>query len=142
MLDFIRYTRIYRLSINLYTIFVDLPCQLFYMSTGYVLLNRDGVSNNYSWNKIKKVLQVVFLWSLLISMAYLFVQVIKNEFNPQALIVLPETFFGGLIQRGYLWQFWYLGALIIIYAIYLLLMRYRKHLTLIWIISAFIGVLI
>lgn len=112
------------------------------MSTGYVLLNRDGVSNNYSWNKIKKVLQVVFLWSLLISMAYLFVQVIKNEFNPQALIVLPETFFGGLIQRGYLWQFWYLGALIIIYAIYLLLMRYRKHLTLIWIISAFIGVLI
>lgn len=65
------------------------------MSTGYLLLNRDEVSKNYSWDKIKKVLQVVSLWSLLISMAYLFVRVIKNDFNPQALIVIPKTFFGG-----------------------------------------------
>jgi surface polysaccharide O-acyltransferase-like enzyme len=112
------------------------------MSTGYVLLNRDGVHNNYSWNKIKKILHVVFLWSLLISISYLFWRVIKNELNLQVLIVLPKTFFGGLIQRGYLWHFWYMGALIIIYAIYPLLMRYRKRLTLIWIISAFVGVLI
>ncbi|RGY86321.1 hypothetical protein DXA17_18395 [Ruminococcus sp. AM58-7XD] len=65
----------------------------FFMSTGYVLLNRDGVHNNYSWNKIKKILHVVFLWSLLISISYLFWRVIKNELNLQVLIVLPKTFF-------------------------------------------------
>ena len=109
------------------------------MSSGYVLLNRGAVSNKYSWNKIKKILQVVFLWSLMISIVYLFVCAIRNELNPQSLLVLPKTFFGGLIQRGYLWQFWYLGALIIIYALYPFLMKYRKYLSLIGIISASIG---
>ena len=87
----------------------------FLMATGYVLLNRDRVSKNYSWNKIKKVLKVVFFWSLLIFIAYVSVKVIKNELGLQVLTIFPKTFFGGFIQRGYLWQFWYLGALIIIY---------------------------
>lgn len=114
----------------------------FFMATGYVLLNRDRVSNNYSRNKIKKVLKVVLFWSLLIFIAYMSVKVIKNELGLQVLVVFPKTFLGGFIQRGYLWQFWYLGALIIIYAIYPFLMKYRKRMTLIWIIFALVGVII
>lgn len=114
----------------------------FFMATGYVLLNRDGVSKNYSWKKINNVLKVVLLWSLLIFIAYMSVKVIKNELVLQVFIVFPKTFLGGFIQRGYLWQFWYLGALIIIYAIYPFLMRNRQRMTLIWILLASIGVLI
>lgn len=114
----------------------------FFMSTGYVLLNRDEVSKNYSWKKIKNILMVVLFWSLLIFIAYISVKVIKNELGLQVLTVFPKTFFGGFIQRGYLWQFWYLGALIIIYAIYPFLMRYRKQMTLIWIFFAFVGAII
>ena len=87
----------------------------FFMATGYVLLNRDRVSKNYSWKKIKNVLMVVLFWSLLIFIAYICAKVIKNELGLQVLVVFPKTFLGGFIQRGYLWQFWYLGALIIIY---------------------------
>ena len=111
------------------------------MSTGYVLLNRDKVSNNYVYNKIKKILHAVLLWSLLISMASLFVQITRNQVNLQSILLLPKCFLG-LIQRGCLWHFWYLGALIIIYLIYPLLMRYRERLPLIWIISVTIGVAI
>lgn len=114
----------------------------FFMATGYVLLNRDKVSKNYSWKKIKNVLMVVLFWSLLIFIAYICVKVIKNEPGLQVLVVFPKTFLGGFIQRGYLWQFWYLGALIIIYAIYPFLMEYRKRMTLIWIIFALVGVII
>ena len=114
----------------------------FFMATGYVLLNRDRVSKNYSWKKIKNVLMVVLFWSLLIFIAYICVKVIKNELGLQVLVVFPKTFLGGFIQRGYLWQFWYLGALIIIYAIYPFLMKYRKRMTLIWIIFALVGVII
>ena len=112
------------------------------MATGYVLLNRDRVSENYSWKKIKNVLMVVLFWSLLIFISYICVKVIKNELGLQVLVVFPKTFLGGFIQRGYLWQFWYLGALIIIYAIYPFLMKYRKRMTLIWIIFALVGVII
>lgn len=114
----------------------------FFMSTGYVLLNRSTVSKKYSCNKVKKILQVVLLWSLLISITYLFVHAMRNQLNFQSLLVLPETFIGGLVQRGNLWQFWYLGALIIIYIVYPILMRYRERLSMIWIISVIIGVLI
>lgn len=114
----------------------------FFMSTGYVLLNRSKVSNKYSWNKIKNILKVVLLWSLLITMAYLFVHAIRNKLTTIDLLVLPQIFFGGLIQRGFLWQFWYLGALIIIYALYPILMKYRERLSFIWIISVTIGVII
>lgn len=85
---------------------------------------------------------MVLLWLLLISIAYLFVYAMRNQLNLQLLLVFPKTLIGGLVQRGNLWQFWYLGALIIIYIVYPVLMRYRERLSLIWIISVIIGALI
>lgn len=114
----------------------------FFTSTGYVLLNRSSTSKKYCWNKIKNILYVVLLWSVLMSIACLFVYAVRNQLNPQMVMMFPKTFFGGLVQRGNLWQFWYLGALIIIYAVYPVLMRYRERLSFIWIILVVIGVFI
>ena len=102
---------------------------VFFMSTGYILLNRDQINFKYSLRKIISIIRVVCLWSLLFFCIEMMVGVLKNSIAENNFILLFfKILIGGLVQRGRLWQFWYLGALICVYMILPILMKYRKYL--------------
>lgn len=91
---------------------------VFFMSTGYILLNRDQINFKYSLRKIISIIRVVCLWSLLFFCIEMMVGVLKNSIAENNFILLFfKILIGGLVQRGRLWQFWYLGALICVYMI-------------------------
>ena len=77
---------------------------LFFMVNGYLLLGKREITYSYILQKVKWILITVSSWSVII---WLF----KRDFtvNPIKKIV------GSLIQKGYFFQFWFFGALIIIY---------------------------
>lgn len=77
---------------------------LFFMVNGYFLLNKRDLSMNYIRNKIIAILYVVLFWNILI-------WILKGDFysNP-----IRKTL-GSLLQRGYFYQFWFFGSLILIY---------------------------
>ena len=77
---------------------------LFFMVNGYLLLGKREITYSYILQKVKWILITVSSWSVII---WLF----KRDFtvNPIKKIV------GSLIQKGYFFQFWFFGSLILIY---------------------------
>lgn len=77
---------------------------LFFMINGYLLLGKREITYLYILQKVKWILITVSSWSFI-------VWFFKRDFttNPIKKIV------GSLIQRGYFFQFWFFGALILIY---------------------------
>ena len=74
------------------------------MLNGYFLLNKKKLPYSYVFNKIRGILTIVFVWNMLI-------WVIKRDFNVNPLMKI----IGSLLQKGYAYQFWFFGSLIIIY---------------------------
>lgn len=79
---------------------------LFFMLNGYFLLNKNKLTYSYTFNKIVGIFTVVFVWNILI-------WIVKRDFNANPL----KKIAGSLIQKGYFPQFWFFGALIIIYLV-------------------------
>lgn len=77
---------------------------LFFMINGYLLLGKREITYLYILQKVKWILITVSSWTFIV---WLF----HRDFttNPIKKIV------GSLIQRGYFSQFWFFGALILIY---------------------------
>ena len=77
---------------------------LFFMVNGYLLLGKREITSHYILQKVKWILITVSSWNIIV---WLF----KRDFtvNPIKKIV------GSLIQKGYFFQFWLFGALILIY---------------------------
>ena len=77
---------------------------LFFMVNGYLLLGKREITSPYILQKVKWILITVSSWNIIV---WLF----KRDFtvNPIKKIV------GSLIQKGYFFQFWFFGALILIY---------------------------
>lgn len=101
-----------------YTIYYLCDCgvPLFFMVNGYLLLSREKIDYTYAFRKILHILKVVFLWNFLIAVPVLiFRQKIVNPFRLS---------FDSLLQKGYLWHFWFFGALIMIYLLLPLLHRF------------------
>lgn len=90
---------------------------LFFMSSGYFLLNRGEISIKYSIHKIVGVFRIVVLWNLIfygLEFIWKTVHVRKISFSISNLF---QSIFQSLIQKDELWHFWYLGALMLIYII-------------------------
>ena len=87
----------------------------FFMASGYVLLNRNSVTWDYVMHKIIAILRVVIIWNI-IALVY---ELVKNIaiYNNSGfeILMIPKEIVKSLLQRGMFWQFWYFGALIIIY---------------------------
>lgn len=86
----------------------------FFMVGGYFLMNKTSVSMRYSLQKVLCILRIVILWELLYFLAKICQECFfhgdeEREFD------FVEGVFGGLLQKGFFWQFWYLGALILLY---------------------------
>ena len=77
---------------------------LFFMVNGYLLLGKKEITYPYILQKVKWILTIVLLWTIIV---WLF----KRDFtvNPIKKII------GSLLQKGYFSQFWFFGALILIY---------------------------
>lgn len=77
---------------------------LFFMVNGYLLLGKREITSHYILQKVKWILITVSSWNIIV---WLF----KRDFtvNPIKKIV------ASLIQKGYFFQFWFFGALILIY---------------------------
>ena len=77
---------------------------LFFMVNGYLLLGKREITYPYILQKVKWILITVSSWTFIV---WLF----KRDFttNPIKKIV------GSLLQKGYFFQFWFFGALILIY---------------------------
>lgn len=93
------------------------PC--FFLSSGYVLLNRKSVSYGYCLSKLLRILRVVAVWHILYYLIALLWGVLVDG---QSLSLWWEYakncgkgILRGLLQKGPFWQFWYLGALAIVY---------------------------
>lgn len=77
---------------------------LFFMVNGYLLLGKREITYSYVLQKIKWILITVSSWTFIV---WLF----KRDFTEN----LIKKIVGSLIQRGYFFQFWFFGALILIY---------------------------
>ena len=77
---------------------------LFFMVNGYLLLGKREITSHYILQKVKWILITVSSWNIIV---WLF----KRDFtvNPIKKII------GSLLQKGYFSQFWFFGALILIY---------------------------
>ena len=77
---------------------------LFFMVNGYLLLGKRNITYSYILQKVKWILIIVSSWTIIV---WLF----KRDFavNPIKKIV------GSLLQKGDFSQFWFFGALILIY---------------------------
>ena len=112
---------------------------VFFMCSGYMLLNRNQVTVSYVIRKITSILRVVLLWSFLIYVAEIGWDILKGQFGILSLLDFPIIALKSLLQKGRLWQFWYLGALMILYALLPLLFKLKDKLKFIWIICLCIG---
>lgn len=100
---------LHAVSMNNYTIYYLCDCgvPLFFMVNGYLLLSREQMDYRYVFHKIACILKIVLSWNFLIAIpVFIFRQKIINPFR---------LAFDSLLQKGYLWHFWFFGALIIIY---------------------------
>lgn len=112
---------------------------VFFMCSGYVLLKRKGTTISYAIKKISSIFRVVLLWSLVIYAAEILVDIRKGQFELASFLDFPIIAAKSLLQKGYLWQFWYLGALMILYAVLPLLFKLKNKTKLVWAVCLTVG---
>ena len=77
---------------------------LFFMVNGYLQLGKREITYSYTLQKVKWILITVSSWTFIV---WLF----KRDFTEN----LIKKIVGSLMQKGYFFQFWFFGALILIY---------------------------
>ncbi len=115
---------LHAVSMNNYTIYYLCDCgvPLFFMVNGYLLLSKEQMDYSYVLHKIVRIFKIVFSWNLLIAIPVLIFR--QKLMNPFRLV------FDSLLQKSYLWHFWFFGALIMIYLLLPMLHRLffqKKH---------------
>jgi len=99
-------TKYSRVNLLVYC-FCGCAMPLFFMTNGYLTLTKQKIDYLYSIQKIRNILILTLFWNIL-SILFDF---IKTKNLTQA----PTDILGPYIQRGVMYQFWFLGTLIIIY---------------------------
>lgn len=98
----------YTINHTLYYIAV-FAVPIFFMVNGCLLLNKNNIDYKYVIKKIINILLVVLSWNMLIFLAELIIK--RKIINPFYML------FNNFIEKDYFWQFWFLGALILIYLV-------------------------
>lgn len=109
---------------------------IFFMCSGAFLLNKNEVPFKYSLRKICTVLRVVILWNILIVLARLLASALLGVEYSFTALTIPEEIMKSLVQKGMMWQFWYFGAMIILYLLLPFLHRLGAKR---WIVMAIAG---
>ena len=96
---------------------------LYYLSSFAVpvffLLNKNNIGYKYVCIKVLRIIKVTFIWNVMVSIAMFII--LKRIENP--IVETAKNF----IQEGYFWQFWFFGALIIIYCFLPLIHKVFKN---------------
>lgn len=94
-----------------------LAVPLFFMVSGYLLLGRDNATWRYSKRKILSIVRFV---SIITISYWALKSIVLHSIDLNNLLVIS---FGSFFQCGDFSQFWYFGAMIIVYLLYPLLNR-------------------
>jgi len=116
---------------------------VFFMSSGYILVNRDAISGQHIFKKIINILLVVAIWNIIIESAKLTYHLLIKK-QTVSLLDIISAVFGSLIQKGIMFHFWYLGALMIVYIFiwFVFKINLNKKPMIIWSISVGISVIL
>lgn len=87
----------------------------FFMASGYFLLNRGAVGWDYSIRKVCRILRVVICWNGIAVLLKYSMQVLMHKKAVFNIMMVPTECIKSLAQKGIMWQFWYMGAMIILY---------------------------
>ena len=87
----------------------------FFMSSGYFLLNRGALNYKYAGHKCVRIIKIVFLWNCILYVIKLGKALALDKMLSMNLFAFVKEFLKSFVQKGTMWQFWYLGALLIIY---------------------------
>ena len=87
---------------------------VFFASSGFALLHREGISYKYSLKKSLHILRITFIWSLPLGLLKFAAEKISGTNLFETPFIKEITYFP-LIQRGNMGHLWYLGALMILY---------------------------
>lgn len=98
----------------------------FFMTSGYFLLNRGYVDANYSFHRTIVVFRIVFCWNAISVVFKLIKQLLIGEEITVGWLTIPLECVKSLVQKGNMWQFWYMGALLIICLMLPTISRFSK----------------
>lgn len=97
-----------------------------FMSNGYFLLNRGPITIRYSVKKCIGIVRVVICWNIIISGCKAMRALVLQRDFMEELINLPLECVKFIFQKGTIWKFWYLGALLVLYLLLPILSRLTK----------------
>lgn len=115
---------------------------VFFMASGYILLNRGRISCQYSIRKCCSVLKIIVLWSAIVFIVGMCLACIQGTLDSNIILSFIKLVVKSLVQKGILWQFWYFGALMIVYMCAPLLSKSAEMLKWIWAACVGVGCLI
>lgn len=95
--------------------FCGFAVPVFFVSSGYFLLNRGKVAISYLKHKCFGIIKVVIGWNLIIAILRVLKAVLLHGNIIDEILRFPIECVKCVLQKGTLWHFWYLGALTIIY---------------------------
>ena len=78
---------------------------MFFMISGYLMFKKDRIDHRYSVKKALSYVRLIISWNIILAVP---IMLVKHKFvNP-----LTESL-KNVFQQGYLWHFWYFGAMLI-----------------------------
>ena len=104
---------------------------VFFMVSGYFLLNRaTSTGGGYFTSKIASIIRIVVLWNIIRFLISLSGILIGKNISEYSITYLITQILKSLLQKGKMWHFWYLGALILIYLFLFLFNGLYKNISL------------
>lgn len=124
------------LNINIIIAFIcTFAIPMFFASSGFILLQRKEVTNEYIFKKVICVVRIIFIWSLLVESLIVIAKVALG-IDISYVEIIKEITYYPLIQRGNMSHFWYLGALSLLYLVLPMIRRLingsKKNLLCVW----------
>lgn len=94
--------------------FCGFAIPVFFFSTGYILFQRKEITFKYCIKKCLNIVRVVVIWNVGIDLCIVCLKVLLGK-EIDFISFLQDISYRPFIQKGRMPQFWYLGAMIILY---------------------------
>ena len=92
-----------------YTIYYlcGISVPMFFMVNGFLMFSKEKIDYKYSLIKILQLVKIIVLWNMIMILPVI---ILRHK------LINPITqCLKSVLQQGYLWHFWFFGALILIY---------------------------